>query len=386
MPMPDQFPCLGLSILGMCSYNPAQPSPVYFSLGNAIAALGFTLAVQQFLKPIYLFRLRAYGLRLRYVLVVIFIGFFCAVVATVLPNLPISHSSFFEYPIVWELIGGLLISAAYGVIAFISLIPARIYDFNLIPFVRAASLLLSAAEDADRVSFAEDLLSGIRNIERLITYAYAWQRAENYAVALEFERLRGIGAPLQIQGRPPPVSAFYEFAHRKELERARFAGTFLRIISDPQFCSVLVRKCAWLTAPILEQISEKGIHTNQAEAFVQEIARQAILNDDSLMAKEVSYEGFRAVPVLSNSLFGNWFMLTQYNPLEKMNFGSSKELSDGYVSRLSGASRMMLRTAIRNDDYWPQRYMFSVERAYENLSQYLSSGASGASKECRVTA
>jgi hypothetical protein len=76
MPMPDQFPCLGLSILGMCSYNPAQPSPVYFSLGNAIAALGFTLAVQQFLKPIYLFRLRAYGLRLRYVLVVIFSGFF----------------------------------------------------------------------------------------------------------------------------------------------------------------------------------------------------------------------------------------------------------------------------------------------------------------------
>jgi hypothetical protein len=29
---------------------------------------------------------------------------------------------------------------------------------------------------------------------------------------------------------------------------------------------------------------------------------------------------------------------------------------------------MMLKTAICNDDYWPQRYMFSVERAYENLS------------------
>src|ERR1700730_13978160 len=86
--MSEQFPCLGLSILGLCSYNPAQPTPVYFTLGNAIAALALTLAVQQLLKPIYIFRLRAYRLKIIYFVFLVFLGFACAVVAMLLPNLP----------------------------------------------------------------------------------------------------------------------------------------------------------------------------------------------------------------------------------------------------------------------------------------------------------
>src|ERR1035441_3341452 len=173
--MQQLYPCFGLSILGLCAYNPAQPTPTYFTLGNAIAALGFTLAIQQLLKPIYLFRLRAFGLRIRCLLSFVFMGAFCAVVAMVLPNLPISHEGSFQYPIIWELFGGLLIGAAYGAAGFISLTPARIYPFNLVPFVRAAMALLSAASDDDRISFAEDLLLG-HNIERLINYASAWHR------------------------------------------------------------------------------------------------------------------------------------------------------------------------------------------------------------------
>jgi hypothetical protein len=63
-PLPQQFACFGLNILGMCSYNPAQPASIYFTVGDAIAALGFTLAIQQLFKPIYLFRLRARGLKI----------------------------------------------------------------------------------------------------------------------------------------------------------------------------------------------------------------------------------------------------------------------------------------------------------------------------------
>ncbi len=46
--MPDQFPCLGL--IGHCLYDPAKPSLVYFSVGEAIAALALTFAFQQFQK------------------------------------------------------------------------------------------------------------------------------------------------------------------------------------------------------------------------------------------------------------------------------------------------------------------------------------------------
>ena len=128
--MAEQFPCLGLSILGTCLYNPAQPNPIYFTVGNAIAALALTLAVQQFLTPIYRFRLRAYGLKISYLLVPVFLGFVCSVVAALLPNLPLSHKSFLEYPVVWELIGAFLIASAYAAAALMIFRPARIYSLG----------------------------------------------------------------------------------------------------------------------------------------------------------------------------------------------------------------------------------------------------------------
>jgi hypothetical protein len=64
--MQQLYPCFGLSFLGLCAYNPSQPAPTYFTVGDGIAALGFMLAIQQLFKPIYRFRLRAYGLRIVY--------------------------------------------------------------------------------------------------------------------------------------------------------------------------------------------------------------------------------------------------------------------------------------------------------------------------------
>jgi hypothetical protein len=87
--MQQLHPCFGLSFLGLCAYNPAQPAPTYFTVGDAIAALGFMLAIQQLFKPIYRFRLRAYGLGILYLALVVFLGALCSVVPLLLPNLPL---------------------------------------------------------------------------------------------------------------------------------------------------------------------------------------------------------------------------------------------------------------------------------------------------------
>ena len=363
--MQQLYPCFGLSILGLCAYNPAQPASISFTIGDAIAALGFTLAIQQLFKPIYLFRLRAYGLRILHLAWAVFLGALCSVIALLLPNLPISHSGLLEYPLTWELCGAILIGSAYAIVAMVSLKPARLYSFNLLPFVRAASAVLSAANDDDRVNLANDLLHG-RNVERLIRHASAWRKAEMHGADVEFERLRATGAPLQISGRPP-ISAFYLFAHRRELDAASAAGTFLRIMSDSEFCSVLVRKCPWLTASTLTMLAEKSLHVDQAEPFIQEIARQGILSGESMIAKEVGYTGFSSVPVLSNSLFGTWFILSKYHPLGHLATNMPKDFSEGFAARLNSASKMMLETAIKGGDYWPNHYMQSVRSAYVSL-------------------
>jgi hypothetical protein len=364
--MQQLYPCFGLSSWGLCACNPAQPTPTYFTVGNAIAALAFTLAVQQLLKPIYLFRLRAYGLRISYLAWAVFLGALCSVVALLLPNLPVSHSGLFEYPITWELMGGFFIGGAYAVVAVVSLKPARLHSFNLMPFVSAASYAFSNANDDDRASLANDILRDSRNLEKLILYTSAFRQAETHGIIVEFERLRAMGAPQQITGRPP-ISAFYLFAHRRQLRKASTAGTFLHILADSEFCSVLVRKCPWLTASTLKMLADKNLHVDQAEPFVQEIARQGILSADSMIAKEIGYMGFGSLPVLSESLFGTWFILSQYDPLEHLAFNMPNAISEGFVARLNSACRMMLETSIKADDYWPNSYMNRVRMAYESL-------------------
>jgi hypothetical protein len=366
----EQFPCLGLSVLGSCLYNPAQPTPIYFSVGNAIAALALTLAVQQFLTPIYRFRLRAYGLKISYLILPVFLGFVCSVIGALLPNLPIPHRSLLEYPVVWELFGAFLIAPAYGAAALIIFRSARIYSFNLISFIRAGATLLTEADDTDRTRFAEDLLIHPHNLTRLIRYAHAWENADHHASAIEFERLRDSGAPLVIHGRAP-ISAFYLFAHRRELADASDAATFLRVLCDPHFCSVLVRRCPWLTASVLQHLSAKRFHTRAAESFVQQVAHQSIADENSIIGKEAGYEGFGVIPMLSSSLFGSWFILNHYRPMQKMYHSVGGELTEGYVSRLNLVSKTILETAIREKDWYPQGYMDGVHGAYESVLNHL---------------
>ena len=137
--------------------------------------------------------------------------------ALLLPNLPLSHTGLFEYPITWELLGGLFIGGAYAVVGTVSLRPAGLHSFNLIPFVRAASHLLSAADEDDRVRLANDLLRDTRNLERLIRFASAFRQAEMHGAIVEFERLRAIGAPEQIRGGPQSVLSTYSHIARSSI-------------------------------------------------------------------------------------------------------------------------------------------------------------------------
>jgi hypothetical protein len=354
----------------MCAYNPAQPSSNYFTIGDAIAALGFTFAIQQLLKPIYLFRLRVYGLRILHLSVTVFVGALCSLIAAVIPNLPIKHDGILEYPVFWELLGGGAIFAAYGMAAWVTLTPARIYAFNLASFVRAAASLLSEASDDDRVNFAQDVFTGT-NLKRLFAFASAHQRAEWHATMMEFERLRETappGASLTVSGRQK-VSPFYLFAHRRELAAASDAIALLRVMSDPDFCAVLVRRCSWLTAAMLDRLAKEQMHIDQANPFVQEIAYQALMSDESMLAKEVSYTGFGSVPYLSESLFANWFILNNYNPIDRIGFRIPETPSEGFAARLNRASKLMLHTAIKDRSYWAQQYIYSVQGVYEHLFQ-----------------
>ena len=366
------FSCLGLSALSACLYNPAQPSTIYFSIGefcigscvnagySAVLFTDIPVQASRLWAPVYI----SYHPRV--------LGIVCAVAAALLPNLPLAHQSFLEYPIVWEITGGLLTAISYATMTALMLRPARVYSVNLRAFVGAAATFLTEADDSDRARFAEDLLLP-GNLGRLVQIASAWTGAQQHGAMIEFERLQEIGAPLTIRGRPP-ISAFYIFAHREELRAASDAATLLRILSDPQFCSVLVRRCPWLTASLLQYISRARLHPEQLRPFIRQLATEAIRNEESFIAKEIGYEGFGRTPYLSESLFGDWFMLSQYDPLHNMHLGSGGQITEGYVDRLNSVAKLILQTALKNQDLYPQSYLLSVHATYENLYSTLSFG------------
>jgi hypothetical protein len=371
MPTPELAACFGIEILGMCKYDPQAPSPSYFTIGDAVAALAFTFAVQQFLKPIYQFRLRAMGIRFSYVVYVVFIGAICTVVAAAVPNVQFVRGTVLGYPVNWEIAGGILIGIAYAVVAIISLQPAIVTRRNLASFTSAATLLLSEATDEDRLNLAKDLLSG-RNIEKLVDFASAFERADWHAVSIELEKLKEKGLDRQgVRGRPP-LSAFYVFAKRRELYRASRAWNFLQLMSDRDFCRVIITRYSWGFLSSITALADRKRYVEPVQAFVQAIAWQSLIQDEGMLAKEDGYEGFARSRTFASVFFGNPKMRA-FEALNGISSLGDRVLSKGFVSRLNIASLEMVKAEIENRGFWDHTSIASVARIYESISHGVSS-------------
>jgi hypothetical protein len=366
----EMFPCFGIIKLGMCMYNPNMPQINYFSLGDALAACGLIIAIQQILRPILLFRLQAKKIKISYLYVIIFIGALASIIASSLPNIPFVSRGFLAYPVVWEIIGSVFIISAFLITSILILRPAKITKNTALPFIRSAVHLLSKANERDQIDFAIDLQN---NIEALINFTKEFERAEWASTQIIFDKLKEKNLPLQITGRVP-ISAFYSFTHRKELELASYAGTLLQVLSDPDFCATLVKRCPWSLAQILRTLSEKKLHSPSFTPFVHEITRQALILDDGMVSKEMTYKGFSAIPLLSQMLFSDPYILETYNPLANHDLDSETALTEGYLRRLCKAAEMMVDVALEQGNFEYTYYIMSLSKAYERVFDSIRGG------------
>jgi hypothetical protein len=231
------------------------------------------------------------GIRFSYVVCAAFIGAFFTVIAAAVPSIVFLRGTILGHPMNWEIAGGLLIGAAYAIVAIISLRSAVVTKRNVDDFTWAGAQLLSEATDEDRLSFTKDVLGG-RNIQRLVEIAAEVERAEGHAIAIEFEKLREQGREKEgVRGRPP-ISAFYAFARRRELKLAGHAWYFLQLLSDRDFCRVVITRYSWGFLRAIIPLTETNSYTEAAKTFVQAVAWQTLVEDEGMLAREDSYEGF----------------------------------------------------------------------------------------------
>jgi hypothetical protein len=326
-------------MLGTCAYNPASPFSIYFSLGEVVGALAFTLAVQQLLKPIYRFRLTARYLTLHRLYACVFAGLAAVVIAASVPNFPILHGGPWGYAIVWEIVAAILFTIAYGAVALAIVQPVRVRSDNLVEFCRSSAQLLSSANEADHLDYIADLS---RSLPRLIR------------AAAFIDHLRN-------------TSAFFDFIYRKQIERGAYASSFLRIVADPAFCESLVKRSPWSVVMMLQELAKDRLHARSAEQFIHELAYQAILRDDGMMAREVGYYGFGTAPMLSDSLFADAFILRTYNPMDWLHSIDSDLLTPQMLKRFNSAAERCFVTLIEQGMIWEAHVAFTIQNKYESI-------------------
>lgn len=329
--------CLGLSVLGLCEYDPAKPAVIYFTLGDVAAALSVTLLIHQFLKPIYEFRLWARRLSVQKLYISIFLGAVAAFTAALLPHLPLDRSTVVAYPVFWELVAAVLFGLAYAVLAYASVRPALLRAGEYSRFIQGAADFLAKADERGQVDFAFELS---RNIGPLV-------RSASF---LEQHKER---------------SAFFDFSHRRQIDDASYAASFLHILSDPHFCHTAVSRCPWQVARLIGVLTDEYLVSGHARKFVQELARQAIISRESMMTREIGYVGFRAAPVLSTALFGSSFINRNYEPFDGLRYEDFREPSRELTQRFNAAAKLTVETTLRTEDYWYGVNYFHLEHAYE---------------------
>lgn len=350
--------CFGLSFLGLCAYDPSEPASIYFSIGDAVAAMGIALIIPEFLRPIYTFRLKTRIISLNIIYYIVFSAFIFVVIASIIPNLDISNRNTFGYPLFWEIAGGTLFFVALCALAFAYLRPSSIRLGRYRRFAHEAAEFLAHANERDRVAFSEDLE---HNIDRLIKTA-------------------------RFNDFPRERSAFFDFRYRQQIEDASYASSLLQLVSDHQFCATLVDRCPWVVARILHKAAEAGVPTRSIENFVQELGRQAIISPKSMMAREIDYKGFRSAPVLTEGLFSDWFLNVHYQPLRGLRYQDFRIPSSDTIDRLNSAAEASLKVIFRSRDYWMDRSLQGVDSFYEASARYAHSQARSGSKDYETDA
>jgi hypothetical protein len=331
--------CLGIEFLGRCSYRPSQPYAVYFSLGEIVGALAFTLALQQLLKPIYIFRLNARRTPISLLYLLVLAGTTSVIFAALVPNFPALHSDIWGYAIVWELIGALLFALAYGAVILAATRPVTAKPARIIAFCRSSVQTLSFATEADCVDYARDLERSLPAI---------------------------IKAAKIVDRRHEQPTAFYTFIHRHQIERGAYAANLLAVLADPMICKSLVSRSPWLAASMIKKIDDESLFSDHATHFVRELAHQAVTGESSMMAREIRYRGFGSAPALSERLFSSAFIVDRYNPFDWL-FSDRADPSLEVLKRYNSAARRAIKALIAQRKIQHVYAMYQIANFYEWL-------------------
>lgn len=329
--------CLGLKILGSCSYDPASPAWRIISLGDTIAAIALVLTFSQLLT-------NTLKQRINTIFPIVYALWATAVVfifiSSILPIMPGKALPLLGYPIFWEIFGaGLLI---ISIVTLLWSFNRRLkFSRKTVSEIRTlVTRVIATGEDKDYIELAILLRKTIKD---LITYIKPYHSFEREMARRENRSFT-----------PPPLS----------IE----AGEILQICSDQAFCSAIIRKEPAFAITLFEEIKKQNAYNNNyAKPLVWEIVRQSLLNTDSILHREKNFTGLGLMSEFTTSAFSDGNFNEKILPLSRFRL-ILEEISLETLNLYGEILCQLAKTYIKEDRFY--ELSFSINSTFNNLVDY----------------
>jgi hypothetical protein len=85
-----------------------------------------------------------------------------------------------------------------------------------------------------------------------------------------------------------------------------------------------------------------------------------------MMAREVGYRGFGTAPLLSDSLFADWFILEQYDPFNSFFGAAGEDVTPQMLKRFNSAAERCYTTLIDSGTVFHSQATYSIQAFYRS--------------------
>ena len=280
--------CLGLELLGKCSYDPAAPNQSYFTIGQLISVIALLLAFSQLTKPIIKFRIRANKVNYAAAISAFVFAIACVFVATILPFIPGKALPLLGYPVVWEILAGLVFVIVAGKLLWTISRPPSFHSKNADAYLKACAAVIAKGNEDELGELAEEISPAVKAV-------FDECNRYDHQAARQAER----------QGQEFPID-----------ESARIAFTLLDLWSDKAFCRSIVCRAPFTALKMFEGLFQH-VQVTPGYALSQQLVHQAFMSRESMLMREEDYSGLGFFKAFRDTVFGNWhFVESTYRPLQ----------------------------------------------------------------------
>ena len=320
--MEPDIACLGLKILGECSYDPSDPKS-YFTIGHLLSVIALLLALSQLTRPIIKFRIWSHNLSYKTLITIAIVAIISVFIATVLPLIPGKALPLVGYPIFWELLSAsLFVGAGIYVILTITK-PAKFTCRNAEQYLNATFSFIAIGGEERLNELAAEIYPSISPV---VNEARKYDRYQAQAAKERNEK--------------------YEVS-----ETTKVANTILHAWSDKGFCKSIVCRSPASATEIIAELA-KDPNSDIGYSLCEQIINQSFENDNSILNREESYSGLGFFKNFMRQCFSDWlFVEGIYRPLQSWLYYQNT-LKDWKVRKYCECVDIAFKSYLKAKPYW----------------------------------